>query len=120
MLPKPTCLGSLAARSNIWFTVKEKTGDVADSAAVIQIDIDTGLLAINGGNTGITAANGSIAVDDEDDGDITVTLKPVESAKLSPGDSYVYDVQLLTTAGVVTTLTSGQFRIVEDVTRATS
>jgi hypothetical protein len=114
-----TGLGSIANRSKLWFTVKGKKGDAADTAAFIQIEVTDGLLYINEAAAG-TSANGSITVDDEDAGDITLTLKPVESAKLPVNSSYVYDIQVLTTAGVVTTLTSGVFKVTEDVTRATS
>jgi len=114
-----TGLGSIATRSKLWFTVKEKKGDAADAAAFVQIEETGGLLYINEA-AAVTAANGSITVNDEGVGNITVTLKPVESAKLAAGSSYVYDVQILTSAGVVTTLTSGVFKVTEDVTRATS
>jgi len=77
-----------------------------------------GLLLILGA-TAATLANGEIDVTDEDDGNLTVTLKPVETAKLVVG-VYVYDIQMITAAGVVTTLSAGEFTVNADVTKATS
>lgn len=111
-----TGLGSIANRSKIWFTAKRAKSD-ADSDAIIQITEAGGLLTLNG-TTG-TSGNGSITVDDEDDGDITIALDEVASAALKVED-LVYDVQVLRSTGAVNTLTEGRATVSADVTRATS
>jgi len=124
VLPFPG-LGDITGRSKIWFTVKEKRGDPADTAALIQVfetvgtgDVD-GLLFINGA-AAATIGNGSIVVDDAVAGDITITIAAVEVAKLVASNQRVYDVQMVTTGGVVTTLQLGDCVIAEDVSRVTS
>ena len=66
-----------------------------------------------------TAANGDISVTDEDDGDLTITLNGVESAKLPVRSDIYYDVQQLTSDGPAT-LACGVFNILGDVSRVTS
>ncbi len=111
-----TGLGSVASRSNLWFTLKDMNRD-ADSAAIVQIDENNGLLFING-KTAATTANGSITVDDEDAGDLTITIKPAETEDLLVATNLFYDIQMLTSAGVVQTLTNGTAVVVADTTRA--
>jgi len=110
-----TGLGSLAGRTKLWFTVKRSKGD-ADTSAIVQITEAEGLERLNGAEG--TAGNGSLTVDDEDAGDITIVLKAVETAKLRPVSLY-YDVQVLI-AGIVSTLTESRVKITADVTRAVS
>ena len=97
--------------------VKSDKADL-DTAAIIQIEKAAGLKYINGA-VAVTAANGVLAITDEASGDITITLDEVETAKLSPG-RYYYDVQVVRTAGTVSTLTEGVFNVSADVTRATT
>lgn len=111
-----TGLGSIAARTKLWFTVKSQYGD-ADAVSVVQIEEAGGLLYLNAAAG--TPANGDITVDDEDDGDITITLAAASTATLTPNDGLSYDVQMLTATGVQT-LTSGSCMVVADVTRAVS
>jgi hypothetical protein len=76
------------------------------------------LLFINGaaGTTG----NGSLTINDEATGDVTIVLNASETAKLSPGN-YQYDIQILRSAGTpVSTLTYGEFVVAADVTKATA
>ena len=110
-----TDIGDISDRTKLWFTVKSSTGD-ADSEALVQIEETAGLLYINGA-AAATAANGSISVSDENDGDLTITLDEAETYKLSPSGSLSYDIQILTSAGVVTTKTSGEATVTADVTR---
>ena len=110
-----TDLGSIAARDNLWFTIK-RTKDDVDTSAIIMIDTDTGLLYVNGAAG--TAAQGSITVDDEDDGDISITIDEAVTATLAGVSDVFYDVQMLDTDGDVTTLTYGSCDITKDVTRA--
>jgi hypothetical protein len=108
-------IGALTNHSKLYFTVKWDAAD-ADTAALIQIEHTAGLLYINGA-AAVTAANGTLTVDDEATGDITIGLAAVEAAKLPLG-SYSYDVQIVRSAGTVSTLTSGNFTVSADVTRA--
>lgn len=110
-----TDVGALTGYSKIYFTVKQDSAD-ADSASIIQIEKTDGLKYLNGAAAG-TAANGSITIVDEATGDITIALDEVETAKLNPG-SYSYDVQIVRTAGTVSTLTAGTFEVAADITRA--
>jgi hypothetical protein len=63
-----------------------------------------------------TTETGSIVVDDEVTGDITIVLDETATSELSAG-SYSYDVQLIT-ADAVKTLTYGKLVVTSDVTRA--
>ena len=119
-----TDLGSLANYSKIYFTVKRNEDD-PDTLSVIQIEKTDGLKYING--VAGTSGNGSITIDDETTGDITVGLLAVETAKLQETDatlkrgSYTYDVQIVRSSGTpVTTLAKGTFIVTDDVTRATT
>lgn len=107
-------VGALTGYSKVYFTVKRDTAD-ADTAAIIQIEKTAGLKYINGAAG--TPANGTLTIDDEATGDITIALDEVETAKLDPG-AYSYDVQVVRTAGSVSTLTAGTFEVAADVTRA--
>ena len=110
-----TALGSLVGRTKLWLTVKRSLDD-ADAAAVLQVLETTGLTILNGAAG--TAGQGSVVVTDQATGALTLTVVPVASAQLAPG-SYRYDVQILTASGV-TTKGTGVFRVVGDVTRATT
>ena len=111
-----TDVGALTGYSKVYFTVKRDTAD-ADTSAIIQIEKTAGLKYINGAAG--TPANGTLTIDDEATGDITVALDEVETAKLDPG-VYSYDVQIVRSAGTVSTLTAGTFEVAADVTRATA
>jgi len=111
-----TDLGSIAGRKKLWFTLKSDSA-AADTASVLQIEETAGLVYLNGAAG--TGAQGDITVDDEDDGDITITLKAASAAQLLAG-TYVYDVQWVDASDAVHTLASGTARIVADITRATS
>ena len=108
-------LGSLTTHSKLWFTVKSNAGD-ADTAALLQIEHAGELLYLNGA-AALTAADGTLVVDVEATGNITITLKPASSRLLAVG-SYSYDVQLLDVDGSVHTLTSGVLVVSNDYTRA--
>lgn len=109
-----TGLGSVAARAKLWFTVKSSLSDL-DAASRIQIEETAGLVYLNGAAG--TALDGAITVDDEDAGDITITLAAAASAQLAPG-SYSYDLQWFDGDDAIHTLTVGAMRVVGDVTRA--
>lgn len=110
-----TGLGSLAGMEKLYFSVKDNYRN-ADSESIIMIEAGTGLVYINGA-IATTPANGSLIIDDESAGDITITLKAVESAKLVC-KPYYCDIQIITASGVFT-LHSGNFVVVGDITRTT-
>ena len=110
-----TGLGAVTGYTTLWFTVKDNLAD-ADSAAIIQIDTDTGLVYLNGAAAAV-AGNGAITVDDDAAGDITITLQEAETDDLVPAIGLHYDVQMLN-GGDVTTLTEGPCNITGDVTRS--
>ena len=113
-----TGLGSIATRTKLWFTLKAATPD-ADSAAWLQITEAGGLIVVYGGGS-LTAANADITVDDAGDGDITITVAGVETAKL-PARAAVFDVQVLRSgADGPDTIAEGAFTVTADVTRSTS
>lgn len=119
-----TDLGTITSYQKIWFTVKPLTGAGADSDSTLQV-MDAsgtgadGLLYVNGG-TPTSSSNGSITVDDAADGDITITVAAAETAKLSTGTNFKYDVQVKKSDGSIQTLTSGGCTINADVTKASS
>jgi hypothetical protein len=113
-----TDLGSLANISKLYFTVKARAED-ADTESLIQIEAAAGLMYING--VAGTAGHGTLTVDDATDGDITITLTAAETAKLPTHLTGFYDVEIVRSAGTpVTTLASGSFVIVDDITKAVS
>ena len=114
-------LGSLASYVSLDFTVKSNKAQ-ADSDALIRIRLNAtgladGLLTLNGA-TPTSADDGSIAITDATDGDITITLAASCTDDLPTG-TYAYDVQLIE-VGDVSTLTSGKATVTADVTRAVS
>ena len=113
-----TDIGSLADYVSIDFTVKSDKLQT-DDEATIRIrknasGVGDGLLRLNGAAP--TTETGSITIDDEAAGDITITLDETATKELSTG-SYSYDVQLIT-ATAVKTLTAGKLIVTSDVTRA--
>lgn len=115
-----TGLGSLANYFSLYFTVKNHYGDL-DTEALLMIKknlsgVDDGLIYINGESG--AAAHGSITIDDNALGNITITLAAEEVAKLWVG-TFPYDVQIVRSAGIpVSTLTVGVFAVPGDYTRA--
>ena len=113
-----TDTGDLTDYVSIDFTVKSDKLQT-DDEATIRIrknasGIDDGLLRLNGAAP--TTETGSITIDDEATGDITITLDETATKELSTG-SYSYDEQRITAAGVKT-LTTGKLIVISDVTRA--
>ena len=111
-------MGDLTNRDNIWFTMKGDKDD-ADTASLVQIDEDTGLLYINGAAAGVPG-NGSITVVDVIPGNLTVRLEAVESAKVACCTRTYYDLQVLYTDDTMLTPARGLAHLIGDITRATS
>jgi hypothetical protein len=83
--------------SVIYFTVKKKTGDL-DSAAYIAKNITS--------HSQATGGISAIALSDTDS-DIAI-------------GTYYYDIQLVDSAGSVTTITTGNFLVLRDITIRTT
>jgi hypothetical protein len=113
-----TGAGALTDYVSIDFTVKTDKSKTDDEATIrVRKNVSgvgDGLLRLNGAAP--TTETGSIVIDDEATGDITITIDETATDELSAG-TYVYDVQLITATGVKT-LTSGKLIVISDVTRA--
>lgn len=117
-----TGLGSLSGYASLDFSVKESLDD-SDNDAIIRIrknesGSDDGLLRLNKAAAADTS-KGSIIIDDESAGDITITLDASVADDLAIESFLDYDVQMIT-ASAVSTLTNGKVDISGDVTRAVS
>lgn len=88
-------VGDLTGRSSLYFTVKymKDKDTAADMHSVIQIEETAGLLYINQVEAD-TPANGSIVVSDALAGTMTIKLSAAETDKLTPNESYVYDIKM--------------------------
>jgi hypothetical protein len=120
-----TGLGPLAGRVRLYFTLKTSPTINDDSAALIQIEEADGLLCLQGSQiTGVDQAQGSITVDDEGAGNITLSLWPAATALLTPSRPNAimyYDVKIVRTANTdAATLDAGTGTITSAVTRAVS
>jgi len=113
-----TGLGNIAARTKLYFTVKVNPSRDPDTAAILKIEETAGLTVVNG-VAYTTVANGDITVDDEADGDVTITVDEAVTALLMVASGLYYDIQMVSAAGVVT-LTAGRMTVAADVTRAVS
>lgn len=112
-----TGLGDISDRVKLWGTVKSDPS-LPDTAATLMTEETDGLTRVNGAAY-TTTTDGSITVTDEVTGALTWVLKPAVTKELAPGQ-YTYDVQMLTGAGVVQTLTYSPFIVTAtgDITRA--
>ena len=111
-----TGMGDISGRSKLWFAVKTSDEDT-DAESIIMIEETAGLMYLNGADASARSANGGITVDNAVAGNITITLDEVETDDLVPAVNLVYDVQMLTAAGAVSTLTAYLARITADVSR---
>ena len=112
-----TGLGSIAARSKLWFTVKA-SHELTDAQSTLLVEETAGLTVVNGAAHAATN-DGAIVVTDAATGALTITIKPDVTDDLIPSP-YYYDIQMLTAAGVVETLAYGAFTVNSDITRAVS
>ena len=113
-----TGLGSIDGNVEVWFSAKKNARDDSDDDAQLRLSSVVGLERIAGAAG--TAGNGTLIVDDATAGDVTMTLKAVESAKLALLESGDYDVKWKNAAGDVLILTTGIWRCLATSTRATS
>lgn len=112
-----TGLGDLSDRVKLWSTVKSDPS-LPDTAATLMTEETDGLTRVNGAAY-TTITDGDITVTDEITGALTEIVKQAVTKDLAPGQ-YTYDVQKLTAAGVVTTVTYAPFIVTGtgDITRA--
>lgn len=111
-------LGSVAARTKLWFSVKTDLVNDTDAEAILGLEESAGLTVLNGA-VYTTTADGTITVTDAAAGDITIVLKAGATSQLKPRQNLSYDVQMLS-GGQPTTLVTGTLHVTADVTRATS
>jgi len=106
-------VGDLSGRSSLYFTVKymKEKDSALDSQSVIQIEESAGLLYINKAAVSIPA-NGSITVTDELAGTMTIELTAEETNKLSPNETYLYDIKCDNNV-----LAEGKFYVLSSITR---
>jgi len=106
-------LSTIAADATITkaqLTVKSNSSQ-ADSSAVMAIDSTSGLLYLNGEAPGAYTGTLVIATG-------VLTVPAATMAELSP-KSYTYDIQVWRTA-VVSTIETGTFKVVVDITKLVS
>lgn len=106
---------SVSDVSKAQFTVKTSKSH-ADTAAILQVDSDTGLLYVSGAAAS-DATKGSVALTAST---IQVIIDASITAGLTATKSLYWDLQVIRTDGDVDTLLDGECNIVADVTRATS
>ena len=109
-----TGLGSLAGRSKLYSAFKTNKG-LADSQATMLIEETAGITVLNGA-THTATTDVTLTVMDEVVGNITFVFKPPVSSLL-PVEGGYYDVQMVTAAGVVTTVTGSTYQVSADVAR---
>ena len=87
------------------------------------LEESAGLTIVNGASHA-TTTDGTVTVTDAVSGDVTIVVKPAVTAIWMSGhrdpERLWYDVQMLTAAGVVITLSAGVFNLYADVSRMVS
>ena len=112
-----TGLGSLSGYTEIYFTCKSNI-NVPDENSIFQISQTGGLLYLY--QTSIPeSTDGSLTVDDEGVGNITIKLAPTSAAMLPNISGLSYDVKLIT-ATDANVLTSEKLNILQTITQAVS
>ncbi len=114
-----TELGSLAGYTYIDFVVKQSEEDL-DAKAIVWIrkaasGLSDGLLILNGAEG--TALEGSITIDDETLGNITINLTATATDDLELDKGLYYDVQKIAGTAVLT-MGSGVLNVNSDIARA--
>jgi hypothetical protein len=112
-----TGLGNISTRTKLWLTIKSSL-DHTDAQSILFLEETAGLTVVNGAAYAVIT-DASIVVTNAATGALTITIKPAVTKDLPLG-SYHYDMQYLTAAGVVTTITASTFTASGDVTRAVS
>jgi len=112
-----TGIGDISARTKLWFCAKENPDTEEDSEAIVKVEETAGLQVIAGSAASV-AGNATITVTDENAGDITITVKAVETKKTSTTTSARWDVQWQEAdVDGAESNDGGLFKITGDVTR---
>lgn len=112
----PLTVGDISARTELYFTAKQKRDD-ADSLAVVQVEETDGLLRFNGASA--TAGNGTITVTDAATGALTVTVAVAATVSALILSGLKWDVKMVTVTAVEV-MESGIMDIDPDTTGAIS
>lgn len=110
-----TGLGNISARTKLWFTVKDRNTKT-DAQAKLLVEETLGLEVLEGSDPAVTETS-TLVVTNAVTGAVTITISAAASLKLTPTTTAVWDMQMLTAAGVVTTLTQGTVKVMADITR---
>lgn len=109
-----TGLGSIAGRTALWVTAKRLRA-APDSASLFQIEETDGLLVLRG-EPAADELLGSVSVDDEDAGDITIRLEAEASVQI-PSGLWVIGVKW-GSASLHATPVERRLRVVHGITEA--
>lgn len=94
---------------------KQSDGTTAQSLSGYTFEMEVRSTEEDEGTPVISTSEAGITVADETQGTISIAIG--ESVmKNVPGDTYVYDIQAVTSDGLVTTWVAGTFTVNEDVT----
>ena len=101
--------------SLVTMTIKQNEADT-DAQAVMQANSTTGLIVLNGTTTGVTAADASIAYD-QNAGTVTPTIKDAAMAIIGMRHNLVYDIKIHYSDGESSRFSYGGFVIAATATR---
>lgn len=111
-------LGDISARSKLWFVAKDDSS-APDASSQVFIEATSGLTVLHR-RPHSTTSQGSITVDDEAAGDISIAVDEAATEKLAAFTGGTWAVKMRDTSGDVTTLATGTFAVTESVIDATS
>lgn len=111
-----TGLGNISTRTELYLTAKQRPHDDTDAQAILQVSEGTGLIAINGSAVSVAnQAKGTLTVDDQANGDITVTVEE----DMTGLDQIVGDLDVkMITATAATEVGLGSLTVLASTTRA--
>jgi hypothetical protein len=110
-----TGLGDISSRTGLVLTLKSSLAD-ADADAILQLEETNGVLILNSATTGFDADLGSLVVDDETTGAVTITLTDELTAELPLLDNKPYDLKMFAASGS-TVLETGVWTVTRTATR---
>ena len=113
---KMSGLGKISGYSKLWFTAKIYPED-EDDKSIIQIEHSVGTTYLNR-KPALMPENGSIEVDNENSGSITITLHEQCACTMPTIDSLYYDVKVLIGDSSVEQLVCGRLNICATITKA--
>lgn len=116
-------LGSLVGRTGkkLIFTIKPTKDDRTDDIlAYLQITEVDGAVLVNGSSDGVTAADASMTVIDENTGQTRFAIKGEITDLLPIGTNFWYDAQMIDSVGQPRTKTEDRAVVDRDVTRRSS